>query len=182
MSNLSEHNPQFQADANVMPMTEKMIMQILQKNNLLTGNKTFGVVEEVINKTTLLVYMQHSNTSEIVKCSPHVPFHLGDRVLVEYINNNPHDRFVLGVIKGGYDIDQIDYNLLPDEPVQIIRDDNGRAYKFIYGYNNPRTTWEQELIRNDEGKVEQVVHYYPDGFVLIRTLIRDAQGRLRRYE
>ena len=46
----------FKSDANVMPMMEKMIMQVLKKNDMLTGNKTFGVVEEVINKTTLTVY------------------------------------------------------------------------------------------------------------------------------
>ena len=26
----------------------------------------------------------------------------------------------------------------------------GKAYKFIYGYDQPRKTWEQELVRNDE--------------------------------
>lgn len=175
--------PRFESDANIMPMMEKMVMQILKKNNLLVGNKTFGVIEDIINQTTLLVYLQQSNTSEIVKCSPKVRYNLGDRVLVEYINNNPHDRFVTGLIGGGNAIDAIDYDMLPDEPVEIVRDSNGRAYLFIYGYNKPTTTWTQELIRNPEtGKVEQVIYTYPDGFVMIRTLIRDEEDRLKKYE
>ena len=64
----------FKSDANVMPMMEKMIMQVLKKNDMLTGNKTFGVVEEVINKTTLTVYLQQSNSSELVKCAPNVEY------------------------------------------------------------------------------------------------------------
>lgn len=175
--------PRFQSDANIMPMMEKMIMQILHKNNILTGNKTFGIVEEIINKSTLLVFLQHSNTSELVNCSPNVFFHIGDRVLVEYINNNPHDRFVLGLIGGGNEIDPIDYANLPDEPIEIIRDTNGKIYKFIYGYDKPTTTWTQELIRNTStGIVEQIIYTYPDDFILIRTLIRDITGKLQKYE
>ena len=173
----------FQGNANIMPMMEKMIMQILQKNGILQGNKTFGIVEEIINKHTLLVYLEHSNISETVKCSPHIPWHIGDRVLVEYINNNPHDRFVLGLIGGGEDIEMIDYANLPDEPVEIIRNADGQAYKFIYAYDQPTKTWTQELVRDvDTGKVTQVIHSYPDGFVMIRTLIRDSEDRLVKYE
>lgn len=171
-------NPQTEA----MKMTEKVFMQLLKKNNLLVGNKTFGVVREVLNTTTLLIHFEHSGTNEIVNCSPHIPFKLGDRVIVEYINSNPHDRFVLALIGGGYEIDVIDYDALPTEPVKIIRDDNGKAYKFIYAYDRPTKEWSQELIRNDEGKVVQVIYAYPDGFILIRTLFRDEDGKLERYE
>lgn len=173
--------PGFKSDANIMAMVEKMVIQILKKNNLLTGNKTFGVVEEVLNKSTLMVHLQHSNTSEIVNCSPNVTFHIGDRVLVEYINNSPHDRFVLGLVSGGSEI-HVDYDNLPKEPVEIIQDNSGRPYKFIYGYDKPKKTWIQELIRNDDGRVEQVLHIYPDGFILLRTLVRDSHGKLEKYE
>ena len=168
---------QFKTNANASAMVEKAVMQILQKNNLLVGNKTFGVVEEIINNTTL-----QSNTSEIVNCSPKVEYHKGDRVLVEYINNNPHDMFVIALVGGGYEIDQIDYSELPTEPVKIVYNEHGKAYKFIYGYDQPRKTWEQELVRNDEGIVEEIIHYYPDGFVLTRVLIRNDQGRVIKYE
>lgn len=174
--------PQFQSSANVMPMMEKVVMQVLKKNGMLKGNKTFGIVEDIINTATLNVFMQHSQTTERVKCSPHVPFKLGDNVLVEYINNNPHDMFVLGVISGGEEIQEIEYETLPDEPVQIIRNSEGKAYKFIYGYDDPEHQWTQELVRNENGKLKEVLHYYPDGFTLIRTLIRDEEGKLEKYE
>lgn len=157
-------------------------MQILEKNDLLTGNKTFGVIEEILNDTTLLVYMQQSGMSEMVNCSPRVEYKLGDFIIIEYINNNPHDRFVMGVIKGGHEIEPIDYAQLPTEPVELIRNANKVAYRFIYGYDNPLTQWEQELVRNAEGKVSEIIHRYPDGFTLIRNLIRDNDDLLKKYE
>ena len=174
---------QFQADANIMPMMEKVVMQILSKNGLLTGNKTFGVVEEVLNHSTLMVVMQQSGVSEVVNCSPSVTYNLGDRVLIEYINNNPHDRLALGVLKGGSEVEQMDYSLLPEEPVEIIRDEDGKAVKFIYGYDDSATTWTQELVRNEDGsRLESVIYTYPDGFIEIRKLIRGEEDKLEKYE
>lgn len=176
-------NSEFQQGANLAPMLEKTTMQILRKNGVLTGNKVFGMIEEVLNKTTLRVYIDQATTSEIVSCSPHVKYTYGDRVLIEYINNNPHDMFVLGTIAGGYDIDIIDYDSLPDEPVEIIYDSSGKAVEFIYGYDKPETTWRQELERNEKGQVRNVYHYYPDGFVMARTLIRrDSDDKVVKYE
>lgn len=173
----------FSNETNIMVMMEKVVMQVLKKNGLLTGNKVFGVIEEVINETTLKVYMQQSMTTELVNCSPKAEFNIGDRVIVEYINNNPHDMFVMALVKGGAKIETIDYDTLPDEPVEIVRNSSGKVYKFIYAYNEPTKTWTQELIRDDEtGKVTAVVHEYPDGYILTRYLIRDENEKLYRYE
>lgn len=173
----------FSNETNIMVMMEKVVMQVLKKNGLLTGNKVFGVVEEVINDSTLRVYLQQSMESKVVKCSPKAEFNLGDRVLVEYINNNPHDMFVMALIKGGYGIEPIDYDSLPTEPVEIVRNSAGKAFKFIYAYNQPTKTWTQELVRNENtGKVDSVIHTYPDGYILERFFIRDENGKLYKYE
>lgn len=183
-----------------MDMLEKSVIQILKKNGLLQGNKTFGVVTEILNKKALMVEITQSNNIEMVRCSPNVEFKVGDRVLIEYINNNPHDRFVLALVSSGVSVesgnqdsndgedgednnDSKDYLFLPYEPVEIIRDDTTKkAYKFIYGYDNPDTTWEQELVRNADDKVEEIIHRYPNGVILIRTLFRNNEGKVFKYE
>lgn len=170
-------------NADLLSMFEKNVMQILRKNGILNQNKTFGIVEEVIDDTTLLVYMQQENKSRVVKCSPRTKFYEADRVIVEFINNNPHDTFVIGVVSGGSEPPKpLEYDKLPTEPVQIIRDENRRAYKFIYAYNHPTNVWSQELIRNEHDKVVAVLHSYSDGFMHIRYLIFAEDGLLDRYE
>ena len=182
-----------QQDIAIMDMLEKSVMQILKKNKMLQGNKTFGVVTEIVNDKALMVDMTQTNSIEMVRCSPSVEFNIGDRVLIEYINNNPHDRFVLALVSGSVSVEateeeeeennQNDYLFLPYEPVEIIRDDiTKKAYRFIYGYDNPNTTWEQELVRNAENKVEEVISRYPNGLILIRTLFRNEEGKVFKYE
>lgn len=173
----------FNQDTNIAPLFEKLTLQVLKKNNLLVGNKVFGMIEEILNDSTLRVYIDQATTSEIVSCSPHVKYRYGDRVIIEYINNNPQDMYVLGTVAGGYDIDIIDYDLLPTEPVEIIYDSAGVAVEFIYGYDKPSTTWRQELERNDKGQVTTVYHYYPDGFVKARSIIRrGSDDKVVKYE
>lgn len=189
---------QIQKDAMAMQLFEQSIMQILRKNGMMQGNKTFGTVAEVINDKSLMVEMTQSNSTEMVRCSPNIDFYVGDRVLIEYINNNPHDRFVVALISGGVDVESgnqedetdetddetcYDYTFLPYEPVEIIRhEDSRQAYLFIYGYDNPETTWEQELIRNDKGQVEEIIHRYPKDITLIRTLLRNELDEVFKYE
>lgn len=168
---------------NLSVLMEKMVMQVMKKNGLLTGNKVFGLVEEVVNKNTLKVYLQQSMQTELIKCSPKVDFRIGDRVLVEYINNNPHDKFVLAVVNESSEKEPLNYDDLPTEPVEILRLDDGRAYKFIYAYDQPDKTWTQELIRDTTtNQVVSIKHEYPDGNVLIRNLIKHPNGKLWKYE
>lgn len=169
--------------ANISVALEKLVKQILQKNGLLKGNKIFGVVEEVINETKLKVYLQQELRSMIINCPPRIAFEIGDRVLVENINNNPHDRFVIAIIEGvSKETEVIDYDSLPTEPVEIIRDEKGKAYKFIFAYDNPKTLWTMEISKTPNGKAESTIATYPDGMVFIRWFIRDENGRLWKYE
>ena len=160
-------------------------MQILRKNGLLKGNKTFGTVIRQLNSTVVEVEMVDSSSIQRVNCSPNLEFNTGDRVLIEYINNNPHDMFIMGLIKGGQKIppdEPLDYFSLPYEPVEIFRNEADKAYRFMYGYDNPKTTWYQELIRDESGRVVEIIHEYPDGFVLIRTLFRNEKEQVYKYE
>lgn len=169
--------------ANVSVALEKLVKQILKKNGLLKGNKIFGVVEEVVNETQLKVYLEQEMRSTIVNCPPRIAFEIGDRVLIENINNNPHDRFVIAIIEGiSADTEVIDYDSLPTAPVEIVRDDNGKAYKFIFAYDNPKTLWTMEITKFPDGKAESTISTYPDGMVFVRWFIRDDNGRLWKYE
>lgn len=176
--------PEFDNSNNLMTMMEKSVMQILKKNGVLIGNKVFGVVEEVLNSTKLRVVLLRSQDIKVVNCSPMAEFHIGDTVLIEYINNNPHDMFVVATMAGGHDIKPIDYDSLPSEPVEIIRNrETKKAEKFIYAYNEPTKAWTQELIRDKETKkVTAVRTVYPDGFILTRFLLMNDEGKLWRYE
>lgn len=181
---------EIQQDIAVVELLENTILQILQKNGLLQGNKTFGTIYEILNDTTLMVDMTQSNSIERVRCSPNVEFFVGDRVLVEYINNNPHDMFVMAVVSGGVQIDGEDEEECPEEvvfpyePVEIIRYDDERrqAYLFIYGYDDPKTTWEQELVRNSKNQVVEIIHRYPNDVILIRELLRNEFDEVYKYE
>lgn len=176
-------NNTFQNKANVTKMLEKTIMQVLKKNSLLQGNKTFGSVEDIISETEVLVFLESAQSMEKVMCSPDLGLDVGDRVIVEYINNNPRDKYIMGLLGRGSGTPPIAYESLPTEPVEIIRDNSGRAHRFIYAYDNPIKRWEQELVRDGiTGKVNHVVNTYQDGFQIIRTFIRDEQDRLWKYE
>lgn len=179
---------EIQQDNTIMSLLENTVMQILRKNGMLQGNKTFGVVAEIINDTKVMVDMTQSSSVELVSCSPNVEMALGDRVLVEYINNNPHDMFVIAVIAKGTGGDVIEDKIvscecLPTEPVEIIREDEEpeRAYLFIYAYDS-EYRWEQELIRDERGKVIEIIHRYPNHIILVRRLYRDEKDRVYKYE
>lgn len=79
---------------------------------------------------------------------------------------------------------------LPHIPVSIVRGEDGKAYKFIYGnidelLNEDEEAdpiiWQEELVRDDEGKVTSIVTTYPDGEEVTNVLIKDA-GKLVKYE
>lgn len=79
---------------------------------------------------------------------------------------------------------------LPRHPVTLIRDEEGRLKKAIYGEvelldsdeESDPIVWQEELIRNADGKLESVITTYPDGEELESFLIRDSIGKLERYE
>lgn len=173
----------FDNNSNISVYLEKLVMQILQKNGLLKGNKLFGVIEKVISETKVKVYVEKEMRSQLCNCPPRVPFEVGDRVLIENINNNPHDRFIIALVDGvSKNTEVIDYDSLPTEPVEIVRNENGKAYKFIFAYDNPKTLWTQEISFRSDGKADSVTSTYPDGMVFMRYFIRDDKDRVWKYE
>lgn len=172
----------FSNDAKVIQRMEDIMMQMLRKNGILKGNKVYATVVEHINDTSVSVILGQSQNEEIVSCSPNMTFNTGDLVLVEFINNNSHDKFIMAVVRNGNPIEPLDYSTLPYEPVQIYRNEQNQAYRFMYGYDNPETTWFQELIRNSNNQVEEIIHEYPDESALVRTLFRNGQGQVWKYE
>lgn len=179
-----------QQDIAIMELLEDTVMQVLKKNGILQGNKTFGFVAEILSNTKIKVDMTQANSTEIVTCSPNMEIALGDRVLVEYINNNPHDMFAIAVVSKGSGGDVIEdeeeivsCDCLPYEPVEIIREDDeqNRAYLFIYAYDSIYR-WEQELVRDEQGRVIEVIHRYPNNIILVRRLLRNENGKVYKYE
>lgn len=178
-------------DERVASMTdtwEKMILSVLKKHNVLSANKVFGVVTRVINSKAVRVYLEHEKREEIINCSPNAELKVGDTVMVEYINNNPKDKFIMAIINSipsQPPEEPLDYRDLPSEPVRIARDTLTRkAYQFFYGEmeNPPELQWNQELIRHHEtDKLIAVRSNYPDGISITRFLIYDNGGMLEWY-
>lgn len=82
----------------------------------------------------------------------------------------------------------IDDNL-PEVPVSIVRNEDGKAYKFIYGnvdalLNEDEEAdpiiWQEELIRDRRGKVISIITTYPDGESVENHLIM-RNGRLSEF-
>ena len=73
---------------------------------------------------------------------------------------------------------------LPEYPLLILRDDENRAYKFIYGNvdalledeDADPLIWQEELIR-ENGTVVSIVRTYPDGEEVENEFIRE-DGKL----
>ncbi len=78
-----------------------------------------------------------------------------------------------------HDGSYIDDNL-PEYPLRILRDENNRAHKFIYGNLDALLNdedadpliWQEELIRTD-GKVTSIIRTYPDGEEVENVFIRE---------
>lgn len=71
--------------------------------------------------------------------------------------------------------------LLPSSPFMILRDRNGKEYKFIYGeYEALREDptadvfiWQQEIIRDEKGKTIAFETTFPDGYVVRESLVEE---------
>lgn len=78
---------------------------------------------------------------------------------------------------------------LPEVPVYIIRDEDKKAYKFIYGNvesllnedeESDPIIWQEELVRDSRGKVTSIITTYPDGESVENHLIM-KNGRLSEF-
>ena len=73
---------------------------------------------------------------------------------------------------------------LPEYPLLILRNDENRAYKFIYGNidalledeDADPLIWQEELIR-ENGAVVSIIRTYPDGEEVENSFIRE-NGKL----
>lgn len=101
-----------------------------------------------------------------------------------YANKDKESGYIPG---GGVDIN----DNLPEVPVTLIRDNTGKAYKFIYGnvdalLNEDEEAdpiiWQEELIRDDDGKAIAVTITYPDGAEVTNEFIRDEKGKLKQFK
>ena len=74
---------------------------------------------------------------------------------------------------------------LPEYPLTILRDEEGRAYKFIYGNvdalledeDADPLIWQEELVRDEGGTVISIIRTYPDGEEVENEFIRE-DGKL----
>lgn len=82
----------------------------------------------------------------------------------------------------------IDDNL-PEVPVFIVRNGEGKAYKFIYGNveallnedeESDPIIWQEELVRDGGSKVTSIITTYPDGESVENELIREG-GKLVKF-
>lgn len=82
----------------------------------------------------------------------------------------------------------IDDNL-PEVPVYIMRNNEGKACRFVYGNIEALLNedeefdpilWQEELIRDNRGKVTSIITTYPDGESVENELIRE-DGKLVKF-
>lgn len=88
---IEEHNRAKQQ----LNIIEKFIYKVLNRHNLLQGNDHFGVVTEIISNRKLKVIIDDGDVSQTISCNPDVPFAIGNRVLIRYINGNPRDKYAI---------------------------------------------------------------------------------------
>ena len=164
-----------------------MVMNILHANNVLRPNKTFATVLEKVGPNSVAVFMEQSQLTEVVQCAPNAELKPGDYVLVEYINNNPQDKFVMALIRSiSSDIGKgVDWSKLAQEPIRLQRNPlTKKVEKVFYGEDEypPQRQWNQELHRDVNSIVFAVTSTYPDGLQITRYILRDNDGLVVAYK
>ncbi|KIE46938.1 hypothetical protein U732_1129 [Clostridium argentinense CDC 2741] len=66
---------------------------------------------------------------------------------------------------------------LPQYPCRLVRDESKKVIKCIYA-ENTGLQWEEELIRNIEGKVYRIKTTYPDGNFKTIELFKNIDGKV----
>lgn len=74
---------------------KQIILDVLKKEGMLTGQWHLGTVDRVISSTKLKVFVDGGSVAQTVSCNPDVTFSKGDEVWVVFINGNPRDKFVI---------------------------------------------------------------------------------------
>ncbi|WP_315114564.1 hypothetical protein [uncultured Clostridium sp.] len=70
---------------------------------------------------------------------------------------------------------------LPEYPCRLVRNENKKVIKCIYA-ENTELQWEEELIRNREGKVYRIKTTYPDGSFKILELFKNIDNKVETIE
>lgn len=70
---------------------------------------------------------------------------------------------------------------LPEYPVRLVRDMNKKVIKCIYA-ENTELQWEEELIRNSQGKVYKIKTIYPDKTHKTVELFKNSDNRVETIE
>lgn len=174
---------------------EDIIIQVLQKKGVLNNYHEIGTVVKQLNEGNLLVASnQFDKEPEEIPC-PYMTdgYRPGDRVLIEYINGNPHHKYVMCIMQRGYEKANIDYSALKDTPMRVFRRPGSimqdptdmivdlgdekpipMVYKVLYDENSPMEWWEI-LHRDSRGWLKAVTTYLPpNGKIQITNyIIRD---------
>lgn len=79
---------------------------------------------------------------------------------------------------------------LPEIPCKVFRNDDNLIYKVVYGNLKALemeeecspVIWQQEIIRDNSGKIVKILTTYPDGEINEEKLIRDNNGKFEEYK
>lgn len=67
----------------------------MNEKGVLRGDIHFGVVDEVINRNFLKVKIDNSENAQTIPCNPDIPFEKDDQVIVQFLNKNTKNKFVI---------------------------------------------------------------------------------------
>lgn len=82
------------ADSKFFNLVKKIVYKILTKEKLLQGDWHLGKVASVVSRFKLNIYIDGSNTIQIVPCNPDVTFAVNDEVFVHFVNGDSKNPFV----------------------------------------------------------------------------------------
>lgn len=75
-------------------LIKEIVLTVLHNEKLYKTDWHLGKVEKVISPTMLSVFVDGSNVSQRIPCTPKVSFSVGDEVYVLFVNGKSVDKFV----------------------------------------------------------------------------------------
>jgi hypothetical protein len=73
---------------------------------------------------------------------------------------------------------------LPETPARLLRGENGLVTEIVYGENDgggeaSPYVWREKLIR-ENGKVTKIITVFPDGSEAAQALVRNSEGKVEQ--
>jgi len=189
----------------VMNQLEDIIVQVLQKNGVLNNTHEFGIVIKPLSDHMLLVApQQFDKDPEEIPCAViGGGYRQGDRVLIEYLNNNQHNKYVICVMQRGFERGEIDYSRLRDTPLRVFRrpgqfiqdpthmvmdfsdiphEPSRLAWKILFDERSPMEWW-IEIHRDARGWCRAITTFWPpNGMVRFTNfVVRDSDDLLHYF-